>query len=231
MQQAATGTTNTLSAVNTEATNILKAAQEEAPFDKILKFKKGQYVIGNDDVALGTEFLAYAAAWTKMWIKFVNDAVVERRVYRVAHGERPPQREELDETDETTWRRGRDGKPADPWVFQYLLPLENQTTGEIVVFTTSTIGGRQAVSDLCKTYAKRKIDGKNGQPIVALAVAEMKTKNYGNVSRPSFEIVGWDDAGQGLVAAEVAATVPVKSERKAVARNPQHNDMDDEIPF
>ena len=219
-----TENTNTLTTDNTEAKNILGAAQEDAAFDKILKFKKGAYLIGDDPVPLGTEYLAHAVAWTKTWTKFADDKVVWRKVYRVAHGERPPQREDLDDLDETKWPRGRDGRPLDPYVFQYLLPLENLTTGEVLIFVTPSIGGRQAVSALCKEYAKRKIKGQNGQPIIQLAVGEMPTKNFGNVPCPVFEIVSWDDTGDGLAATEasLAAAIPVQptlSTKKAAAKN------------
>ena len=41
----------------TEADNIISAVQEDAGFGKILKFKKGDYLIDDDDVPLGTKFL------------------------------------------------------------------------------------------------------------------------------------------------------------------------------
>ena len=229
-----TENTNTLTTDNTEAKNILGAAQEDATFDKFLKFKKGEYLIGDDPVPLGTEYLA--AAWTKTWVKFADDKVVERKVYRVARGERPPQREDLGDLDEAKWPRGRDGKPFDPYVFQYLLPLENLTTGEVLIFVTPSIGGRQAVSNLCKEYAKRKMKGQNGQPIIQLAVGEMPTKNFGKVPCPVFEIVNWDDTGDGLAATEasLAAAIPVQpalSTKKTATESKKHDDMDDEIPF
>jgi hypothetical protein len=117
--------TQEMIAYRTEIENIKTAAEEDAGFEKILKFKKGDYLIGEDPVSLGTEYIAHAIGWTKCWIKFVNGEVAERKIYRVAHGEKPPERDELDDQDESQWKVGIDGKPADPWVFQYLLPLED----------------------------------------------------------------------------------------------------------
>ena len=84
----------------------------------------------------------------------------------------------------------------------------------------------------CKAYGNREKNGRGGQPIVKLAVTRMPTK-HGNQPRPSFEIVGWDDA----VPDEAAA----KSERRqfrcsrhsctAKAAAKQSSDMDDEIPL
>jgi hypothetical protein len=203
-----------------EAQNI---QAEAANFDKILKFRKGRYFIGDDEVAIGTEYLAHVASWVKVWVKFQNNKLVERRMFRVALGERPPQREELDDCDPDTWKRGPDGKPADPWQLQHLLPFENLTSGEVVIFTTSSMGGRSAVSELATTYARRKQKGQNGQPIVQLAAGEMKTRNFGAVARPVFEVVGWD------YAADVA--IPEMAAVKVKAATGQHDDMDDEIPF
>jgi hypothetical protein len=103
--------------VKDRLTNIESAAREDANFEKILKFKKGEYSIQEDKVPLGTEYLAHAAAWTKCWIKFADGKVADRKVYRVALGEKPPEREDLDDLDQNEWPEGLDGKPSDPWVF------------------------------------------------------------------------------------------------------------------
>ena len=178
---------------NGEIENINTAARADAGYERLLKFKKGDYRVGEEAVPLGTEYLAHVIAWTKVWIKFVNGELIERRTFRVAKGERPLEREDLDDSDETRWPEGIDGRPADPWVFQYLLPFESITSGEIVVFTTSSFGGRRAVADLCAAYAKRAAKYRSGQPIIKLAVTEMPTKKFGKVPRPDFRIVGWDE--------------------------------------
>ena len=67
-----------------EVENILGAAQEEAGFEKLLKFKKGDFFIGEELVPLGTKYIAHVIGWTRCWIKFVDDEVVERKTYRVA---------------------------------------------------------------------------------------------------------------------------------------------------
>jgi hypothetical protein len=178
----------------TEAENILGAAKEDSGFEALLKFKKGEYFIGDDEVLLGTEYIAHAIAWTKCWIKFVDGDVVERHVYRVAKNERPPEREDLDDLDKDNWPAGLDGHPADPWSYQYLLPFESIETGEIVIFTTSSFGGRRAVGDVCTAWAKRSKKAPHcGQPIIKLDVVDMPTKKFGKVPRPHFEIVGWDE--------------------------------------
>jgi hypothetical protein len=109
-----------------EVENIHVAAQADSGFEKILKFKKGEYFVGDEEIPPGTQYIAHAKAWTKCWIKFVDSEVAERKTYRVALGEKPPEREDLDDQDQSKWSEGLDGKPADPWVYQYLLPLETR---------------------------------------------------------------------------------------------------------
>jgi hypothetical protein len=202
----------------TEVENILGAAQEDAGFEKLLKFKKGEYFIGEELVPLGTEFIAHAIGWTKCWIKFGDDGVAERKTYRVALGEQPPEREDLGDLEKNNWPKGIDGNPADPWSLQYLLPLERISDGEVVIFTTSSLGGRRAVADLCAAYAKRITKNAScGQPIVKLAKTEMPTKKFGRVPRPQFEIVGWDEPSKDID----VMSPPIASE----------GEFDDSIPF
>jgi hypothetical protein len=204
----------------TEVENIQTAAQADAGFEKILKFKKGEYFITDEPVALGTKRLAHTTAWTKCWIKFIDGEVAERKMYRVALGEKPPVREDLDERNEDEWPEGLDGAPADPWVYQYLLPLEDIETGEVVIFVTSSYGGKRAVADLCDAYAKRAKKAPNcGQPIIKLAKTDMPTKKFGKVPRPLFEIIGWDAEKTGDIDSEIVP--PATSE----------DDFRDEVQF
>lgn len=208
-----------------EAQAIGNAANEDAGFEKLLKFKKGQYECDNQVVPWGEQYIAHCVGWTKCWIRFENQKVTNRFMYRVAEGRRPPDREEKDQDghyilgdmDRSQWKVGPNGQPSDPWVYQHLLPLEDKS-GEIVVFVTSSIGGRRAVADLCKSYARRTArTGISEQPVIKLSGATMPTKIYGDVPRPSFEIVGWDSNREGV--------------RTVKAPDTLAEEMNDEIPF
>ena len=200
-----------------EANAIGQAAQEDAGFEKLLKFKKGVYECDNAEVPLDSEYIAHCVGWTKCWIKFVDAKVVDRTMYRVADGRRAPDREELDDNDRNKWGNGPNGQPSDPWVYQYLLPLENKE-GDLVVFVTSSIGGKRAVADLCKSYARRTDrTGVSEQPVIKLGKAVMPTRMYGDVPRPLFTIVGWDGSSEGV--------------REVKAPETLHQELNDEIPF
>jgi len=177
--------------IEDEADALLASTQTH---EKLLKFKKGKFFAMDNEVALGTEFLCHASQLVTGWIKFVNNKVADRKMGRAAERFVPPERDELGDMDKSEWEY-RDGEAVDPWSFQHLLPLENAETGEVYVFTTSSIGGRIATEVVVQEFAKRmKRTGSRSLPIVRLAVTEMKSKKYGAVPRPCFEIVSWEDS-------------------------------------
>jgi len=202
-----------------EATAIGAAAQEDGGFETLLKFKKGVYFIQDEEVPMGTELIAHCIGWTRCWIKFEKQQVVDRKMYRVAEGRRAPDREELDSTDRSLWETGPNGQPSDPWVYQYLLPMENMQNGDVYIFVTSSIGGKRAVADLCKSYSRRVArTGVSEQPIIKLSKAVMPTRMYGDVPRPQFDIVGW--TGEA-----------VEAIRDIKPPDTLGQEMNDEIPF
>lgn len=223
--------TNEIMRPDQEARNIADEAETDAGFMKMLKFKKGDYWCDGEEIALGTQLVAHAVAWTKAWIKFENRTVVERRIYRISKGEHAPERDRLVDAegkvmdaDESFWPMGINGKPADPWVYQYLLPMESKN-GEVRIFVASSFGGRRAVADVCSAWGRRRAKQPNcGQPIIKLEKLMMPTRNYGDVPRPYFEIIGWDEgdavfAGSGPDGGGIPDEVLRKQE------------FQDEIPF
>jgi hypothetical protein len=200
-----------------EAANIGDAANEDAGFEKLLKFKKGHYESDSAEVELGTQFVAHCVGWTKCWIKFLDGNVADRKMYRVANGEKPPEREQLDSLEMIGVKDPKSGLSMDPWVYQYLLPLENEA-GDLVVFVTSSMGGKRAVADLCKSYSRRARRTRTSeQPVIKLASGIMPSRLFGDVPRPLFEIVGWDSNKEGI--------------REVKAPDTLRQEMDDEIPF
>lgn len=205
-----------------EAEAILNEARNDAGFEKMLKFKRGNYTCEGEEVPLGTRMVAHCVGWAKAWIKFRDKQLVERKVYRVSRRERVPAREELDERDERQWPRGPDGRQQDPWVLQFLLPMEAIDTDEVMVFVTASFGGRRAVAELCTAYGRRAQRDKDcGQPEIRLQTVQMPTSNFGNVPRPHFDIIGWRD---GSVGVREVSDAPVGGGGMA-------EEMNDEIPF
>jgi hypothetical protein len=205
-----------------EAENIYRAAQEDAGFEKMMKFRKGHYYVDGDEVPLGTVYTAHCVGWTKCWIKFEDGKVApeNRRIYRMLKGETPPDRTSLGDMDMSKWPISENTKaPMDPWVQQYLLPLE-AASGEIHIFVTSSFGGKRAVADVCSAWSRKNIkDPASGQPIVRIREVMMPSKKWGEIPRPHFEIIGWDGVR------------PAIREVDPDKLGPDHDAMSDAIPF
>lgn len=203
-----------------EADAILAGAQGDAGFEKMLKFKKGKYIDSDAvEILKGTKYIAHAVGYTKCWIKFLNGEFVAKHLYRVNRKEFPPERDQLDDNDPTKWPIGISGGPSDPWVLQSILPLEDEK-GDVLLFVSSSFGGKRAVADVCRAYALRtKRTGTSEQPIVVLKEAIMPTKRFGDVPRPFFEIVGWDTTNREGIREVKPANESLKDE------------MNDAIPF
>jgi hypothetical protein len=208
--------------ITIKSSNLPTAYEEEADtllaategHEKLLKFIKGKYKVGDGEVPLGTQYVGHPNQLTYCWIKFRDKKVVERRMGKAVEKWLPPEREELDDKDQATWEKGLDGKPKDPWSFQHLLPFEHLESGEVVIFVTQSTGGKIATEELVREYARRlKRKGTRALPIVHLASKDMPTRSFGDVPRPYFEIDGWEDAPAGD-AKESAA-----------------NELNDRIPF
>ena len=186
----------------------------------LLKFKKTKFVMHDTEVALGTEYIANCAEWSRGWLKFEGDELLERRMGRVADRFRVPERDELGDMDKSLWGVDDEGLPNDPWVRQDCLPFENPETGEYLVFVTSSTGGRIAVEGLCNRFV-RNLD--KGLPRIKLATATFHTRKFGDVNRPDFPIVGWNAGGGGLV--DITPHQPNREPQ--IEEGPPENDPDD----
>jgi hypothetical protein len=167
--------------------NILKETSRSNPR---LLFKKGKYYIGEDEIPLGHQYVAFALDWTRGWVKWEDGNIVNPVVHmgRVAEGYVPPERDELGDNDKSQWEDGND-----PWQPQNILPLEDVESGEFVIFVSGSFGGKIAVEKLCNRVARDLKAGKDrGLPIVSLAVGEFSTKDYGKIPRPDFPIAQWE---------------------------------------
>src|SRR5262249_33825896 len=104
----------------------------------------------------------------------------------------PPNRESLGDTDENEWEMGLSGKPADPWQFQLLLPLQSVESGELFVFNTSSITGRRAVDNLIAACGRIQETEPNDYPIIKLRIGgfQHRDERIGWIKTPAFDRVG-----------------------------------------
>jgi hypothetical protein len=167
----------------------LEAADEAgAGFGKILKFVKGRWKVGDDVVPEGTEYVAYIDEVARGYVKFEDKTVIDRKIVKVRDG-KAPKRSELGDDDPSQWEIGPDGKPRDPWVLQWLLPMSPvDAEGDLTVFCAYSKGGISAVGSLCRVYGRSERNGL--LPIVALKCAGYDHPVYGEVLKPDLPIVG-----------------------------------------
>jgi hypothetical protein len=165
------------------------AAEAGSEFGKLLKFNKGEWLIGEDTVSEGTEYIAFIDEVARGWIKFEDGSVTDRQIVKVRDG-KPLPRETLGDDDPSQWEVGDDGKPRDPYVFQWLLPMSPaEAEGDLTVYATASKGGIGAIGLLCKVYGRSQRNGL--LPIVALKTTSYKHPVYGKVLKPDLPIVGW----------------------------------------
>jgi hypothetical protein len=174
---------NVPATLSNEVANLLKRTQLANP---LLKYKKGKWYIGEDEVALGREYIAFPTQWTVGWQKWVDKQKVAEELGKAAEGYVPKEREELDDIE----KKGED----DPWCPVNFLPLEDAETGDFVVFTSSSFGGSLAIQRVVNRYSREIANGKNlGNPIVKLDTYDRRTREYGMIPTPRLEIVGWEN--------------------------------------
>jgi hypothetical protein len=207
---------NSLSTQTETALQNLAAVAADAQEMRLLKFVKGEYFSGDDNIPLGREFVAHVAQLAHGWVKFTDGKVVEQRVGVAADGFRPAQRDELGDTDQTKWETDATGKPRDPWCQQQYVPLENAETGELVTFVTASQGGKSAIGRLVTQFVR---NCHNGLPVVRLATSSYKHKSFGRVEVPDFPIVRWIGSG----------SASSKPQLKVI--NGATDDVADEVPF
>jgi hypothetical protein len=212
-----------------------------------LKLDEGNWLAGKKDAngrRLGADVPDAMGGWQKFKNKKPTLAIV-----RIADGIAPPERDELDETDESCW-----SDKKDPWQPVSILPFWDPETHEIFIFSSSAQGGRDAVAYLIEAYA----DNCAGHPEDAgkLPLVELCSDSYVNahgrtIYKPLFEIRNYIERPTALrrvkpppvsmlaiedksapaptVIEGAAAKRPTKQKHKITSS--KDDDMDDTIPF
>lgn len=206
------------------------AAEARNNIENTLKFVKGEWTINDEKALDGVEFVACVDHLIKGWIRFDDQKVVERILVRRGDKQRLPDREDLSYAEESDWPRDSKGKPRDPWVKQFFVPLIKRDDEKLVTYVTGTTGGRIAVGKLCDAF----LANDRKRPIVKLHTGSFKSKEYGKVDSPAFQIVGYENEpaeqppplpDPTTTPPPAVAALPAKKTKRA------NGDMDDEIPF
>jgi hypothetical protein len=205
------------------------AAEARNDLGTMLKFVKGRWMIGDDEVPAGTEFVVHIDHLVRGWIRFEDKKVVERILVRRGDKQRLPDRDDLSYASENDWPRDSKGKPRNPWAKQFFVPLLTVNDGKLVTFVTGSVGGRIAVGKLCDAF----LSTERKRPIIKLDIGSFKSKEYGEVDSPAFQIVGYEDepAEQSPPPPDPTTTPPPTVAALPAKKSKKRGDMDDEIPF
>jgi hypothetical protein len=158
-----------------------------------LAFVKGTWKLGRDKIEVnGSQYVARVDWALAGWTKWQDGRIVGYCLGYVADRYMPPRREELGDLDEEQWELWNQGR--DPWQLAWSLPLFNPVSGEEVLWSTDTIGGKDALGALLVAYADRvdsnPIDGKT-LPVIELGSSSYKHPTRGNIATPMLDIIGW----------------------------------------
>jgi hypothetical protein len=162
-------------------------------FFKFAKDGKLRKTSDGEEIPEGTQFVVIYDQIQGGWIKFMGKGnPPERKQGNLFEGFVPPDRESLGDNDQSQWDEGLSGKPADPWQFQLLLPLQRVETGELFVFNTSSITGRRAVDRLISECGRMQRVEPNDYPVIKLRIGGFQHRDdrVGRVPTPAFERCG-----------------------------------------
>jgi hypothetical protein len=185
----------------------------------VLRFSKdGRFVkptAGDEEVPEGTQL---ACIWDQARGGFQRfHGKGERPTLKIdlVFGGNPPQRDDLGDTDSSQWEvSDMTGRPEDPWREVLMVPLQSLETGEVLVFSTSSITGLRAVSNLLTQSARMSAKDPDHYPVIALRAGGYEHRKFGWVKVPAFERVG------------KAPKTDITAALTSLADN-----MEDEIPF
>lgn len=190
-----------------------QASQKGSIVGSLLKFSKGDFTVGTEDIPAGTELIANMAQLLTGWIRWENNKPTDQLMGAVMEGFQPAKRNSLGDDNKDNWEVDASSqKPKDPWQFSnYLVLREKDRPGDagLMTFATSSRGGINAMGELCKAYGKVQATKPHDWPVVALKVDSYKHDDYGKIYVPVFDIVGWvprstfDGAGEETQAAEI----------------------------
>ena len=187
-----------------------KSTQTKSFIGDLLKFAKGDWLLGQDDVELkaGTTMTAVMPLMVIGWLKWEDGRPVDQNAGRIAEGFVAPARKDLGDTDKELWEVDQEGSPRDPWQYTVSIPLMTEA-GDFCTFSTSSKGGATAVGMLAEMYGKNIRANPGKLPVVELSsdAYNHPNKAYGRIKVPRFLVAGWTDDKPVMekIASEVSA--------------------------
>jgi hypothetical protein len=180
-----------------------KDAMKRVILGLLLLFSDWRWTTGKEHVPVPEGLLVAALSTAAGWVLWQGGKPVEYRMREP--GGQLADRSELGYTDEALWEKDPSGDRQDPWRNSRFVYLCDPETAEVYTFTTSSLGGIRAVSDLAEQIGRMRTAHPGAVPIVQLGAAEMPTR-FGRKSRPVFKVVSWELGASGEAAQAAPAT-------------------------
>jgi hypothetical protein len=174
----------------------------------LLKYVKGQWLIGEEEVPLGTQYILQMQDAERGDVLFIDGKPAKQHYGLIREG--------AQFADPATLR------PAGEWCQQYKIEACNAESGEVVTWianVTKSKGNKDVIAALCRHYSK--VANTSLLPVVALGTTSYPHPQYGQVHKPVLKHVRWHDCG----------VVPVVTPTLPKPVKPVDGDMDDDIPF
>jgi hypothetical protein len=191
----------------------------------MIKYDKHAYALNKTEpMPLGTILvvLGVITAWVKWW----DQMPVEHRITR--EGQHHPVLDDMPDRDKTKWQPGPDGRPADPWKDTRYLHLIDPQTGQDFTFVTDSNGGRMAIGELKSAIRNVRMARPGTVAMIKLGTGTFKSRKYGLVPRPVFEIIEYRG---GLKEVSAPAQIADQKEPPVEAKAPPHaEEMNDDLP-
>jgi len=193
----------------------------------LLKFKKGDWIYGEQKLGPGTKLIALMNHVHHGWLKWNEDKTATQIVGSIISGFKPPARSELGDLDEATWKIGLSGKNEDPWNEVIYIPFLSINGEQLLTFSTTTKTGRPQAWKFVDRYAwiGRKHPGQ--YPIVELGVGGFENQ-FGLIKTPEFKIIDWTNRPDITTLIGGGGADDGAVEAEPLRRD---DDMNDEIPF
>jgi hypothetical protein len=207
-----------------------------------LNFAKGTWTAGKDVNMNNRELVALVDLTMYGWRKWEDKRPVDYYVGYVKDRFQPPKRSQLGDNDSALW----DHADRDPWQLAWFLPLIDEKTGELFIYSTPSKGGKDALAALLEAYAdhcEQEQDHKlSAQPSYKQPIVTLKADSYphpkfsSQVIIPVLDIIRWVDPPDfpKLKAfrppTSVSALLAPDTKRIASAKE-LDDEIDDQIPY
>jgi hypothetical protein len=171
------------------AAERLEALARSASNVTMIKYNSGNWTISDVPVPPDTKFVIYPDQVLHSWTHFADNKVVSEFSAIVAEDEegdvelrivKGQAREDLGYDDQTKWELDSSGKPRDPLVYSFALPMMNAETGAVVVFKIASVGGMSAIAGQVASFTRNR---HLGYPIVTVSTGSYKNKKHGGYPR------------------------------------------------